>query len=321
MTGAGALGSRLSERSRKPVERKLAARWCSARTGYCGAVRGPILASFPAAAIQGATINTTRCCSLCARRGDSLGLRYGRRQGICAMKRSIGASERIRPRSRAGAGRRRSDRARVSTRGAVAAVEGANREPRKQPCPQAPGRWAADETRWCSQGRHVTRRRRRSAPLDGSARGSTAAADPPAMRGKVVVIEFWTYSCINPALDPLCPRVARKVRQERLVIIASSALFAFEREPAMFERPSATSASASVALDNQYKLWGALKTITAGATRRCPGPRPLPPFRRGQIRRVRAGHSKLLAEAAARDGGMAQRPLRGGQKRPRQAQR
>ena len=82
------------------------------------------------------------------------------------------------------------------------------------------------------------------------------------LRGKVVVIDFWTYSCIN------CLRSIPHVRQwheryakDGLVIIGVHAPeFAFERNPANVRRAiDDLGIEYPVALDNDYRLWRALK--------------------------------------------------------------
>ena len=81
------------------------------------------------------------------------------------------------------------------------------------------------------------------------------------LKGKVVVIDFWTYSCINclRAL-PYVKAWDEKYRKDGLVVIGVHAPeFAFEREPANVAKAiQDLGVRYPVALDNQYKLWGAL---------------------------------------------------------------
>jgi cytochrome c biogenesis protein CcdA/thiol-disulfide isomerase/thioredoxin len=81
------------------------------------------------------------------------------------------------------------------------------------------------------------------------------------LRGKVVLIDFWTYSCINclRAL-PYVKAWDEKYRKDGLVIIGVHAPeFAFEREPANVAKAvSDLGVRYPVALDNQYRLWNAL---------------------------------------------------------------
>jgi len=82
------------------------------------------------------------------------------------------------------------------------------------------------------------------------------------LKGKVVLIDFWTYSCINclRAL-PYVKAWDAKYRKDGLVVIGVHAPeFAFERNPANVAKAVRDlGVRYPVALDNQYKLWNALK--------------------------------------------------------------
>src|SRR4051794_30014844 len=82
------------------------------------------------------------------------------------------------------------------------------------------------------------------------------------LKGKVVLIDFWTYSCINclRAL-PYVKAWDEKYRKDGLVIIGVHAPeFAFEREPANVAKAIRDlGIDYPVALDNNYVLWRALK--------------------------------------------------------------
>jgi thiol-disulfide isomerase/thioredoxin len=81
------------------------------------------------------------------------------------------------------------------------------------------------------------------------------------LKGKVVVIDFWTYSCINCLRSiPYLKAWDEKYRKDGLVIIGVHAPeFAFEREPANVAKAIRDlGIRYPVALDNGYKLWGAL---------------------------------------------------------------
>ena len=82
------------------------------------------------------------------------------------------------------------------------------------------------------------------------------------LRGKVVVIDFWTYSCINCLRSiPYVKAWDERYRKDGLVIIGVHAPeFAFEREPANVARAiKDLGIRYPVALDNNYDLWRALK--------------------------------------------------------------
>jgi len=82
------------------------------------------------------------------------------------------------------------------------------------------------------------------------------------LRGKVVLIDFWTYSCINCIRSiPYVKAWHERYARDGLVVIGVHAPeFAFERNPANVRKAIADlGIPYPVALDNQYALWRALK--------------------------------------------------------------
>jgi thiol-disulfide isomerase/thioredoxin len=83
---------------------------------------------------------------------------------------------------------------------------------------------------------------------------------PESLRGKVVVVDFWTYSCINclRAL-PYVESWYQKYQDRGLVIIGVHAPeFAFEKDPNNVRRAVADlKITYPVALDNDYAIWQA----------------------------------------------------------------
>jgi cytochrome c biogenesis protein CcdA/thiol-disulfide isomerase/thioredoxin len=83
---------------------------------------------------------------------------------------------------------------------------------------------------------------------------------PEALRGKVVVVDFWTYSCINclRAL-PYVKGWYEKYKDHGLVVIGVHAPeFAFEKDPGNVRRAVAElQITYPVALDNDYAIWQA----------------------------------------------------------------
>jgi cytochrome c biogenesis protein CcdA/thiol-disulfide isomerase/thioredoxin len=82
------------------------------------------------------------------------------------------------------------------------------------------------------------------------------------LQGKVVLIDFWTYSCINCLRTlPYLKAWDAKYRKDGLVIIGVHAPeFAFEREPVNVAKAiQDLGIRYPVALDNKYALWNALK--------------------------------------------------------------
>src|SRR3989338_897427 len=82
------------------------------------------------------------------------------------------------------------------------------------------------------------------------------------LRGKVVLVDFWTYSCINCLRTlPYLKAWDEKYRSQGLVIIGvHSPEFAFEKDPANVEQAIRDLGIAyPVAMDNQYAIWNAYK--------------------------------------------------------------
>lgn len=81
-----------------------------------------------------------------------------------------------------------------------------------------------------------------------------------ALRGKVVVVSFWTYSCINclRAL-PHLKAWADKYKDQGLVVVGAHAPeFAFEKDPGNVARASAAlGVRYPVVLDNDFRIWRA----------------------------------------------------------------
>ena len=83
-----------------------------------------------------------------------------------------------------------------------------------------------------------------------------------ALRGKVVLVDFWTYSCINclRAL-PYVTAWAQKYAAQGLVVIGVHAPeFAFERDPENVKRAMRElGVTYPVALDNDFSIWNAFQ--------------------------------------------------------------
>ncbi|HEX3504503.1 MAG TPA: cytochrome c biogenesis protein DipZ [Xanthobacteraceae bacterium] len=83
---------------------------------------------------------------------------------------------------------------------------------------------------------------------------------PEGLRGKVVVVDFWTYSCINCLRSiPYIRAWAEKYKAHGLVVIGvHTPEFAFERNVANVRAAvSALKIGYPVAIDNDYKIWRA----------------------------------------------------------------
>jgi cytochrome c biogenesis protein CcdA/thiol-disulfide isomerase/thioredoxin len=83
---------------------------------------------------------------------------------------------------------------------------------------------------------------------------------PESLRGKVVVIDFWTYSCINCLRSlPYVKAWYDKYKDHGLVVIGvHSPEFAFEKDPKNVEQATKDlGVSYPVALDDKYAIWQA----------------------------------------------------------------
>jgi len=100
-----------------------------------------------------------------------------------------------------------------------------------------------------------------AAPLSGATQWlNSAPLSMEGLRGKVVLVDFWTYSCIN-CLNAL-PHVkdwAAKYHDQGLVVIGvHTPEFAFEKDQRNVEQAiSRLGITFPVAMDNQYEVWNA----------------------------------------------------------------
>ncbi|MGY0556600.1 MULTISPECIES: cytochrome c biogenesis protein DipZ [unclassified Lysobacter] len=97
-------------------------------------------------------------------------------------------------------------------------------------------------------------------PSLGGATGwlNSAPLTPQSLRGKVVLVDFWTYSCINCLRTlPYVEAWYDKYRDHGLVIIGVHAPeFAFEKDPAnVGAAVKRLGVKYPVALDNNYAIW------------------------------------------------------------------
>ena len=97
--------------------------------------------------------------------------------------------------------------------------------------------------------------------LDGATQWfNSAPLTSEQLKGKVVLVDFWTYSCINCLRAiPYVRAWADKYRDQGLVVIGVHAPeFAFEKSPANVEKATKDlKIDYPVALDNDYKIWRA----------------------------------------------------------------
>ena len=265
-----ALGSRLSER--QPGEKDSI--WSSAVLGIATGLlwapcAGPILGIiFTAAALKGASASTTLLLlayALGAATSLALALLVGGTV-FARMKKSLGASERIRQvlgvLVLVGVG---AIALGLDTR-VLSKLSSAQTSGLESGLARTLGvsqRMDESNTRTNAMGELVLPVEGELPSLDGLGPWFNS---PPLtreqLRGKVVVIDFWTYSCINCLRSlPYVKAWDEKYRKDGLVVIGVHAPeFAFEREPANVARAIADlGIRYPVALDNGYDLWRALK--------------------------------------------------------------
>ena len=264
-----ALGSRLSERRSGERESIWSAVVLGIATGLLWApCAGPILGIiFTGAALKGASFNTTLLLlayALGAATSLALALLVGGKV-FARMKKSMGASERIRQVLGAlvlvGVGaialgvdtRFLSNLSSAQTTGiesGLARKLGISQQTNES----SAGTNAAGELVLPVEGRLPV--------LDGIGPWfNSAPLTREQLKGKVVVIDFWTYSCINCLRSlPYLKAWDAKYRKDGLVIIGVHAPeFAFEREPANVAKAiQDLGIRYPVALDNNYVLWHAL---------------------------------------------------------------
>jgi cytochrome c biogenesis protein CcdA/thiol-disulfide isomerase/thioredoxin len=98
-------------------------------------------------------------------------------------------------------------------------------------------------------------------PLDGATGWiNSPPLSPAALRGKVVLVDFWTYSCINCLRSlPYVRAWAEKYKDKGLVVIGvHTPEFAFEKDPANVRQAvSDLGVRYPVALDNDHAIWRA----------------------------------------------------------------
>ena len=263
-----ALGSRMSEREgeKESIGSSVV---LGVATGLLWApCAGPILGIiFTAAALQGASFNTTLLLlayALGAATSLGLALLVGGKL-FARMKKSLGASERIRQvlgvlvLVGVGAIALGLDTRLLSK---ISSAQTASLETGLASKLGVGGKADESAARTDAAGMLVLPVQGRLPPLDGL--GPWFNSPPlnlPQLRGKVVLIDFWTYSCINclRAL-PYVKAWDAKYRKDGLVVIGVHAPeFAFEREPANVAKAiKDLGVTYPVALDNRYVLWNAL---------------------------------------------------------------
>ena len=265
-----ALGSRLTEK-----EGQQDSVWSSVVLGIATGLlwapcAGPILGIiFTAAALQGASFNTTLLLlayALGAATSLALALLVGGRV-FARMKKSLGASERIRQvlgvLVLVGVGaialgldtRVLASLSSAQTTGLETSL--AERLGIAQPM-------RATEAKQNAMGQLELPVEGRLPPLESLGIGPWFNSPPltaAQLKGHVVVIDFWTYSCINCLRSiPYVKAWDQRYRKDGLIVIGVHAPeFAFEHDPANVARAVRDlGITYPVVMDNDWKLWRAL---------------------------------------------------------------
>jgi cytochrome c biogenesis protein CcdA/thiol-disulfide isomerase/thioredoxin len=101
----------------------------------------------------------------------------------------------------------------------------------------------------------------RMPPLSGATAWiNSAALTPESLRGKVVLVDFWTYSCINCLRTlPYIKAWDDKYKKDGLVIVGvHTPEFAFEKDEANVRKAVRDlGVTYPVAMDNDYRIWRA----------------------------------------------------------------
>ena len=164
----------------------------------------------------------------------------------------------------------------------------------------------------------------RTPPFDGATGWlNTVPLTPDGLRGRVVLVDFWTYTCVNwLRTAPYLRAWDAKYRSAGLTIVGvHTPEFGFERTRTMSPPRSPSSASRIRSPSTMTTAYGAPSgPLLAGhLSRRCRGPDPLPPLRRGRVRDDRDGHP--AAPPRRRRDPARPRPRRCGAARPRGGRR
>src|SRR4029079_9110370 len=155
-------------------------------------------------------------------------------------------------------------------------------------------------------------------PFDGATGWlNSMPLDAKALKGKVVLVDFWTYSCINCIRTvPEVAALHKRYGKDGLVVVGvHTPEFAFERDPANIRKAIGDfGITYPVAIDSNYTIWRAFKNqywpahYLADANGRI----RYHHFGEGGAGQTEAAIRKLLAEAGRNPGdGMAPEQTRG----------
>ena len=125
------------------------------------------------------------------------------------------------------------------------------------------------------------------------------------VEGKVVLVDFWTYTCINWLRTLSYVRAwAEKYHDRGLVTVGvHTPEFPFEQDvDNISQAVKDMGIEYPIAVDSDYRVWRAFSNHYWPAVyiADAQGRYPPPPIRRGSVRRVRTGHSAVAARGGSR---------------------
>ena len=124
-----------------------------------------------------------------------------------------------------------------------------------------------------------------------------------ALRGKVVLVHFWTFGCINCIhVQPYVKAWYDRYAADGFVVLGvHTPELSFERDIGNVRTPSPRTASGSRSPSTRLRDLERLpEQLLAGVLLRRPGrPDPPRPLRRGRLRRLRGGHPGAARGATA----------------------
>ena len=156
----------------------------------------------------------------------------------------------------------------------------------------------------------LARRPNSPKPRTGSTRRANTPLSLPCLRGRVVLVDFWTYTCINCIRTlPYLKAWDAAYRKDGLTIVGvETPEFAFEQRRVEREgrdRPVRVQIPRRPGQRNGHLERLRQRVLACRLPDRHEGPRPLRRLRRGRLRKTETAIRALLAEAGRESAGRA----------------